>query len=68
MRTNIVLDEDLVAKAQKITGIKTRRALVDFSLREVIRRKKQRNLSRLFGKIHWTGDLEEMRGGRKFAR
>jgi len=68
MRTNIVLDEKLVSEAQKITGIKTRRALVDYSLRELIRRKKQRDITRLFGKIHWEGDLDKMRQRRGFAQ
>ena len=67
MRTNIVLDDKLVSEALRITGIKTRRALVDYSLRELIRRKKQKDLTRLFGKIHWEGDLETTRQQRRFS-
>jgi Arc/MetJ family transcription regulator len=67
MRTNIVLDDKLVSEALRITGIKTRRALVDYSLRELIRRKKQKDITRLFGKIHWEGDLEAMRQDRRFS-
>jgi Arc/MetJ family transcription regulator len=60
-RTNIVLDEQLVRQGLKTTGIKTRRALVDYALRELVRREKQVDLLGLKGKVRWTGDLEAMR-------
>ncbi len=60
-RTNIVLDEKLVREGLKSTGMKTRRALVDHALRELVRREKQVELMTLKGKIHWTGDLDGMR-------
>ncbi len=63
-RTNIVLDDDLVAKCQKATGIKTRRALIDHALRELLRRESQTRILELKGKIHWEGDLEASRSGR----
>ncbi|HEY4246938.1 MAG TPA: type II toxin-antitoxin system VapB family antitoxin [Lacunisphaera sp.] len=60
-RTNIVLDEKLVREGLKSTGMKTRRALVDHALRELVRREKQVELMTLKGKIHWTGNLDGMR-------
>ena len=63
-RTNIVLDDDLVAKCQKATGIKTRRALIDHALRELLRRESQTRILELKGKIQWEGDLEISRSGR----
>lgn len=63
-RTNIVLDDELVAKCQKATGIKTRRELVDHALRELLRREKQTGILKLFGKVKWEGDLAEWRKGR----
>ena len=67
MRTNIVLDERLVAQGMKLTKLKTRRALVDHALRELIRRKQQRKIMALRGQVEWEGNLEEMRRGRGFT-
>ena len=63
-RTNIELDEKLIETAKKLTGIKTSKDLVDYSLRQTVRREKQKRILDLFGKIHWEGDLTEMRSGR----
>ena len=63
-RTNIVLDTELIEKGLKVTGLKTRRELVDFALRELLRRENQKRLLELKGRVRWEGDLEEMRRGR----
>jgi Arc/MetJ family transcription regulator len=63
-RTNIVLDEKLVRQGLRSTGMKTRRALVDYALRELVRREKQVGLLALKGKIRWEGNLEAMRSTR----
>ena len=65
-RTNIVLDSQLVEEGLKVTGLKTKRSLVDHALRELLRREKQARLLELRGKIEWEGDLAEMRAGRTF--
>jgi Arc/MetJ family transcription regulator len=64
VRTNILLDRKLVEAGLKATGLKTRRELVDFALRELLRHKQQRKLLSLKGAVVWKGDLEEMRSGR----
>ncbi|HLB41598.1 MAG TPA: type II toxin-antitoxin system VapB family antitoxin [Gammaproteobacteria bacterium] len=56
MQTNVVLDEKLVKSALKVTKIKTRGALINFALRELLRHAKQQELLNLRGKIHWQGD------------
>lgn len=61
MRTNIVLDEKLVQRAKKITGLKTKRDLVEFALSEIVRRHELLKLLELEGSIDWEGDLKEMR-------
>jgi Arc/MetJ family transcription regulator len=61
MRTNIVLDDELVAEAMSRTGIKTKRAVVEEALRKLIRLKRQEEIRSLRGKLHWEGDLDEMR-------
>jgi Arc/MetJ family transcription regulator len=60
-RTNIVLDEKLVRQGLKTTGIKTRRALVNHALTELVRREKQMGLLELKGRIAWDGNLDPMR-------
>jgi Arc/MetJ family transcription regulator len=66
-RTNIVLDEQLVTRGKRLTGLKTSRALVDHALREMVRRGDQRKLLELRGKIEWQGDLNAMRSARGLA-
>jgi Arc/MetJ family transcription regulator len=58
MRTNIVLDDDLVAEASQLTGIKTKKALVHEALRTLIRVHKRKSLLELEGKIAFTPDYD----------
>jgi Arc/MetJ family transcription regulator len=62
-RTNIVLDTQLVETAMKMTGLRTRRELVDYALRELVRHQQQMKLLELKGRVDWEGDLEAMRTG-----
>lgn len=63
-RTNVELDEKLVSDGMRLTGIRTRKALIDHALKELVRRKGQRSILRLKGRIQWEGDLDEMRRNR----
>ena len=63
-RTNVVLDDKLVAECQKATGIKTRRALIDHALHELLRRERQKEVLDLKGTVRWEGDLAKWRSGR----
>ena len=62
--TNIVIDEKLLKDALEATGLKTRRELVDYALRELLRRESQKKILELKGRINWEGDLSSMRQGR----
>lgn len=62
VRTNIVLDTHLLNRGLELTGLKTRRELVDLALRELVRHEQQKRLLELKGQIDWEGDLEAMRG------
>ena len=66
-RTNIVLDENLVQAGLKATGLKTRKDLVNYALKDLLRREDQRKILDLSGKVHWEGDLSGMRQGRTFS-
>lgn len=65
MRTNIVLDEELVKRAKSLTGIKTTRALVDEALRTLIQLRQQEQVRELRGRLRWEGDLAELREARQ---
>ena len=58
MRTNIVLDETLVLEATTLTGVRTKRELIDLALRELIRSRRKKNLFDLAGKIQLTDDYD----------
>ncbi len=58
MRTNIVLNEDLVREATMLTGITTKRELVEVALRELIHSKKKKNLFDLSGQIDFSDDYD----------
>ena len=64
MRTNVVIDDELMAKALKYTGLKTKRAVIEEALRTLIALKSQEKVRELRGKLDWEGDLNEMRAGR----
>lgn len=63
-RTNIVLDDRLVREGMKLTGIKTKKELVNSILRDFVRRKNLKKILELEGKVKWIGNLDEMRKSR----
>jgi len=64
MRTNIVIDDDLMKRVLKLTGLKTKREAVELGLRTLLRLRRQREIRRFRGKLPWEGDLEAMRTDR----
>ena len=63
MRTNIVIDDQLMSDALKATGLNTKKEAVEEGLKLLIRRNKQQEIRKLRGKLKWEGSLDEMRGG-----
>jgi len=61
MRTNIVIDDELMANALKLTGLKTKREAVELGLKTLVTLKKQEKIRQYKGKLPWEGDLDEMR-------
>jgi Arc/MetJ family transcription regulator len=61
MRTNIVIDDDLMAQALKVTGLETKKDVVEQGLKLLVKRSKQQTIRNLRGKIKWEGNLGEMR-------
>jgi Arc/MetJ family transcription regulator len=60
-RTNLVLDEHLLAEATQVLAAKTYSAAVNTALEEVIRLRKIQSLPLFFGSGIWEGDLPQMR-------
>lgn len=61
MRTNIVIDDELMDEAFKATGMKTKKEIVELALKTLIQLKRQEGIKALRGKLRWEGDLEDMR-------
>lgn len=64
MRTNIVIDDELMADALKATGFNTKREAVEHGLKLLVQLNKQQAIRKLRGKLNWEGDLDEMRGAK----
>jgi Arc/MetJ family transcription regulator len=62
MRTNIVIDDELMASAMRATGAKTKREVVERGLRTLLQIDRQKEILKYRGKLtSWEGDLEAMR-------
>jgi Arc/MetJ family transcription regulator len=64
MRTNIEIDDELMRKALRSSGRRTKRAVVEEGLRLLVKTRAQAKIRRLRGKARWEGDLEVSRLGR----
>jgi Arc/MetJ family transcription regulator len=64
IRTNVVIDDELMAAALEYTGLKTKKAVIEEGLGTLARLKKQERVRSLRGKLQWTGDLTLLREGR----
>jgi Arc/MetJ family transcription regulator len=61
MRTNIDIDDRLMARAMRSSRARTKRAVVEEALRLLIQTRGQRSIRRLRGRVAWDGDLEASR-------
>ena len=61
MRTNIVIDDDLLAEAMELSQVKTKKAAVEKGLRLLIQIKKQERIRKLRGELHRDDNVEKMR-------
>lgn len=58
MATNLSLDPDLLERALRVSGEKTKKAAVTRALVEFVARREQRELRELFGKLEWDPDYD----------
>ena len=64
MRTNIEIDDALMAEAQKVSGHATKKQTVEEALRLMVRLRRQKEADAAFGKYRWRGNLARSREGR----
>ncbi|MDH3703888.1 MAG: type II toxin-antitoxin system VapB family antitoxin [Alphaproteobacteria bacterium] len=64
MRTNVVIDDALMDKALKVSGLKTKRQAIEEGLRLLVRTRQQSKIRRLRGALEWDGSLDDMRRDR----
>lgn len=67
-RTNVVLDEDLLEEAVRVSGERTYARTIERALQEMVQRAKARGLEQLAGSGLWGGSLSQMRADAAIAR
>lgn len=63
-RTNIDINETLVRKARKLTGLKTKREIVERALEVLVRTEEGKGILKFYGSGIWAGDLNQSRRNR----
>jgi len=61
VRTNVVIDDDLMTSALKASGKRTKKEAIEEGLRLLVRMRDQEEIRGFRGKLTWTGNLDEMR-------
>lgn len=64
MRTNVVIDDKLIEEGMAYTGCRTKRELVNYALKKIVNHEKRKAILSLEGKLHWEGNLNEIRSSR----
>ena len=66
MRTNIDIDDELMAETMKETGQKTKKGAVEAAMRDYVSARRQMRAVEAMRGLGWEGDLDAMRRGREF--
>ena len=61
MRTNVVLDDDLIKSALSLSGFKTKKKAIEEGLKLLIQLNRQKRIKDFRGKLKWAGNLNKMR-------
>jgi Arc/MetJ family transcription regulator len=61
MRTNILIDDSLMAEVLKMSGVKSKREAVELGLRSLLALKQQERIKQFKGQLKWEGNLEQLR-------
>ena len=63
-RTNIDIEDRLIRQARRLTGLKTKKAVVGRALEELVRIETRKGILRFYGSGIWKGDLKALRRNR----
>jgi Arc/MetJ family transcription regulator len=58
MRTNIIIDDEIMRAAMEISGIRTKKGVVEQALREFVARRSRKDLNELRGKVRFADDYD----------
>lgn len=61
MRTNVVIDDDLMKSAIKLSGLKTKKDTIEEGLKLLVQFRRQSKIREFRGKLKWHGSLNRMR-------
>lgn len=61
MRTNVVINDDLMESALKVSGLRTKKETIEEGLKLLVQLKSQKEIKRFRGKLKWYGNLNQMR-------
>jgi len=61
MRTNVVIDDELMKSALEVSGLRTKKDAIEEGLKLLVRVKNQEEIRGVRGKLRWIGSLDEMR-------
>jgi Arc/MetJ family transcription regulator len=61
MRTNVVVDDDLMKSALKVSGLKTKKDAIEEGLKLLVQVRGRKEIKGFRGKLKWSGSLDEMR-------
>ncbi|MCP3933184.1 MAG: type II toxin-antitoxin system VapB family antitoxin [Bacteroidetes bacterium] len=61
MRTNVVINDRLMTNALELSGLKTKKKVIEEALKLYVQMLHQKALLELRGKLKWEGNLDEMR-------
>jgi Arc/MetJ family transcription regulator len=61
MRTNVVVDDDLMESALKVSGLRTKKDAIEEGLKLLVQVKGQKRIKQFRGKLKWSGNLDQMR-------
>ena len=64
MRTNVVIDDDLMKSALKVSGVKTKKDAIEEGLKLLVQVRGRKEIRKFRGKLKWSGNLDEMRSDR----
>ena len=61
MRTNVVIDDQLMQDALQLSGLRTKKAAIEAGLRLLVQLSRQERVKDFRGRLKWSGDLDKMR-------